>query len=766
MAAELTSATTIDSLPVEMLTEVLLRVSTPADLVHAAAASRSWRGAIATPSFLARYRKRHKSSTFLGLYVPRQFAGPPSFLMPDSIRLGDDDAGNIKSAALRAFDFGEIRRYQDHRLHDAVDDAEFILGRLGVHPDCRLLDCHNSRLLLTRGDEALEVRSPLARESILLPFPPGVVHHCLKACLLQGHDKAAASFRVVCLQHRREGRNRQARAVEYDSRRKSWQDHPWETLKSNIEGTPKEVMQAGHRIFCKYRGLALAALLLDTSNMQFSVLPLPNHQNFVIGEIEDNVCCFVEAVGCVNHRLRVWQLDEEKLHWDLKKDIKMDQVLGEHVGYYSPRAISNGIVLVCSRTTHHHFVVDLKTCSMKEEFEFHGQSAYPMQMPWPPVFSDPTPNAAGGFARDGGPMSVGDARTGVGLSDDGGLAKLSVGDADAGAKTGGARESDEIDDPSPGLSVVGCVVTDPLPEVKKAWLLHSSSIACFVLGSSTAPPALMASTTASSPNCPHQVEVTLVQSQLKSAECQPVGRKYHILEEDTRHSRWEEFRKFASGDNATEECSNLLKRMELEASDNKDEIDMKDEAGLIHSSEAEELEEKEVVVAKNQKTKTSWGPIQRIPRPRRVLDDGKTELQRAQELKKVINLEKGRGPIQRIPRPRRVLDDGKTVLQRAQELKKVRNLEKAAGGFDRDGGPASMAMAPPAAPTAPTSGFGKLSTTWPEAGRFKRKQRKPRGYGPRRRNWKPEPMYLEAIFALRRRHLFSIASKDLTIKMK
>jgi hypothetical protein len=103
---------------------------------------------------------------------------------------------------------------------------------------------------------------------------------------------------------------------------------------------------------------------------------------------------------------------------------------------------------------------------------------------------------------------------------------------------------------------------------------------------------------------------------------------------------------------------------------------MKDEAGLIHSSEAEELEEKEVVVAKNQKTKTGWGPIQRIPRPRRVLDDGKTELQRAQELKKVINLEKGRGPIQRIPRPRRVLDDGKTVLQRAQELKKVRNLEK------------------------------------------------------------------------------------------
>jgi hypothetical protein len=87
--------------------------------------------------------------------------------------------------------------------------------------------------------------------------------------------------------------------------------------------------------------------------------------------------------------------------------------------------------------------------------------------------------------------------------DDGGLANLSVGDADADAKTG-ARELDEIDDPSPGPSVGGCVGTDPLPEAKKAQLLHSSSIACFVPGSSTAPPALMPSMTAGSPSCPHR----------------------------------------------------------------------------------------------------------------------------------------------------------------------------------------------------------------------------------------------------------------------
>lgn len=87
--------------------------------------------------------------------------------------------------------------------------------------------------------------------------------------------------------------------------------------------------------------------------------------------------------------------------------------------------------------------------------------------------------------------------------------------------------------------------------------------------------------------------------------------------------------------------------MELEASDNEDEINMEDEmisleeADLISSGEAEELETKEVAVRKNQKRKNGWGPIQRISRPRRVPNDGKTVLQRAQELKQVKNLEKG-----------------------------------------------------------------------------------------------------------------------------
>lgn len=114
------------------------------------------------------------------------------------------------------------------------------------------------------------MRSPLAGESILLPFPSDVHPDSSEASLLQGHDEAAASFRVVYLQHRREGRSRQVRAVEYDSTRKIWQEHSWQTIKERIEGPPEEVMHAGHRMFCRYKGRSQAALLLDTRKMEFS----------------------------------------------------------------------------------------------------------------------------------------------------------------------------------------------------------------------------------------------------------------------------------------------------------------------------------------------------------------------------------------------------------------------------------------------------------------------------------------------------------------
>lgn len=162
-------------------------------------------------------------------------------------------------------------------------------------------------------------------------------------------------------------------------------------------------MHAGHRIFCKNTGTTSETLLLDTRKMEFSVLSLPsdnNPRNYAIGEMEDNVCCLasVQLVGGSiwhNTHLRVWKLDNEKLDWKLEKEMQMDQMLREHAhhgGYYRVRAVTNGIALLCSTTKHRHFIVDLNTFNVKDKFEFNGQVAYLMQMPWPPVFSGATVN--------------------------------------------------------------------------------------------------------------------------------------------------------------------------------------------------------------------------------------------------------------------------------------------------------------------------------------------------------------------------------------
>ena len=88
--------------------------------------------------------------------------------------------------------------------------------------------------------------------------------------------------------------------------------------------------------------------------------------------------------------------------------------------------------------------------------------------------------------------------------------------------------------------------------------------------------------------------------------------------------------------------------MELEASDDEEEMTNEDdmitleESGLLPNIEAGVHGIQDEAGKKAQKRKTGWGPILRIPRPRRVPEDGKTVMQRAQELKKVKNLEKGK----------------------------------------------------------------------------------------------------------------------------
>lgn len=96
----------------------------------------------------------------------------------------------------------------------------------------------------------------------------------------------------------------------------------------------------------------------------------------------------------------------------------------------------------------------------------------------------------------------------------------------------------------------------------------------------------------------------------KGSNCQIVGRKLlGTMDEESRHSRWEEFRKFASKDTTTEECSTLLKRMELEASDDEEMINVDDmmtleESGVLPKSDHGENIIHEEAEKKVQKRKT------------------------------------------------------------------------------------------------------------------------------------------------------------------
>lgn len=135
------------------------------------------------------------------------------------------------------------------------------------------------------------------------------------------------------------------------------------------------------------------------------------------------------------------------------------------------------------------------------------------------------------------------------------------------------------------------------------------------------------------------------------SECKVLGDKWKsVLSNESHHSKWEDFRRLAKTGSSTEECSILLRRMELEESD-KEEEEMEHEEqqsleeiglGFKESSKpGDQLLEQQA--DEQQKRKVQWGPTQRIPRPRRFPEDGKITMQRTQKLKsnrtyKVLNL--------------------------------------------------------------------------------------------------------------------------------
>ena len=124
---------------------------------------------------------------------------------------------------------------------------------------------------------------------------------------------------------------------------------------------------------------------------------------------------------------------------------------------------------------------------------------------------------------------------------------------------------------------------------------------------------------------------TPITNQVKDSDCKIVGNKLlSLLNEKSHHSKWGEFRRMAKQDIATKECSSLLRRMELEVSE--EEVEASDTEHMDEDEELSSLQEEgfiqtelnrealiieDQLINKNQKRKNKWGPTLRFPRPRR-----------------------------------------------------------------------------------------------------------------------------------------------------
>uniref|UniRef100_M8D680 DUF1618 domain-containing protein n=1 Tax=Aegilops tauschii TaxID=37682 RepID=M8D680_AEGTA len=252
-----------------------------------ALASPRWRGIASSPRFLRRFRELHPWSPVLGLFVTHADLDQLPVFHP--------------AAAVRS----------DADLAAAARGGDFLLTRLEHDPAWRLRDFRNGRLLLCRGD-SLSVYDPVSvsHRHVAVPRPrnePLPEPDYISDCLLDGHGDgeggAPCCFRVVTVQRERDGQR--MRAMEYGSCTAGWRVHPWvdvDGIGIGIDVPAKRMRRPMHAaaaglIFWRYD--LNSSLLLDTSTMAFSIVPLPVPRTrvYAIGDTDAGACCLLNIVG-------------------------------------------------------------------------------------------------------------------------------------------------------------------------------------------------------------------------------------------------------------------------------------------------------------------------------------------------------------------------------------------------------------------------------------------------------------------------------------
>lgn len=157
--------------------------------------------------------------------------------------------------------------------------------------------------------------------------------------------------------------------------------------------------------------------------------------------------------------------------------------------------------------------------------------------------------------------------------------------------------------------------------------------------------------------------------QVQNSECPVVGSKfYQLTNEESHHTKWEEFRKMAQSANS-EDCSILLRKMELDDSESDNES-----AKSILAQDEEVLSLGDLLPSDvNARIVGFQAMVVPRSKPRGEMGDVRPDANPATSEAKLHR--RKWGPMLMMDRPRRVPEDGRTMLQKAQDLKKVKNME-------------------------------------------------------------------------------------------
>ncbi|KAG0550794.1 hypothetical protein BDA96_01G368100 [Sorghum bicolor] len=369
--------TTIDSLPDDVVADILLRLPSAAAIYRAVLASEHWIRVASSPTFLRRLRDIHDYPLLLGHLVSPDGHGttPPCFY-PATLHTSDSDG--LLAAMVRR--------------------GDFFLTRIQVQGSGQhvLEDCRGGLLLLSDAG-TLRVFDPMThRVSSVdqLPRRGGRApdHRGRRLCLLPNGDDPDA-FRVMSLQHG--NAKKLARLEVYNSCTRAWRvltgagtaKIPARKHMAKIyRGQYAPAMHAGDRIFWKYDAANLL-LSLDTQTMTFSNVCLPpgvtRLSAYAVGETEDGTCCLVHVLESGNRQMQVWRFKVGDDHegngdqmWELERQVPLILaspsacLSGCQVG-----AIVGGIVVLCfnnSSLYQPHIAFRLKTLKVETEFTCRG----------------------------------------------------------------------------------------------------------------------------------------------------------------------------------------------------------------------------------------------------------------------------------------------------------------------------------------------------------------------------------------------------------